>query len=184
MVYAELKLERKVDWSIYPTTTQYPLCIGKTAKDIPDMYTLESAANKGILGFLRKKPQGASSQGSSNKKEATPKATYVCETSNSILREPEPRMQNPPTNRAIRTVVQASIAIVEKPKFEMGTEYPIAMVDAVIEKLTYADPSPSTIPPMLPNPIHTTDTVGKDSMSVGKDGINIQPRVEVVYSVE
>jgi hypothetical protein len=59
MVYAELKLEHKVDWSTYPTTTQYPLCIGKIAKDIPNMYTSESAATKGILGFLRKKPQGA-----------------------------------------------------------------------------------------------------------------------------
>jgi hypothetical protein len=85
MVYAELKLERKVDWSTYPTTTQYPLCIGKTAKDIIDMYTLESAATKGILGFLRKKLQGASSQGSLSRKEATPKATHDCETSNPIL---------------------------------------------------------------------------------------------------
>jgi hypothetical protein len=54
MVYAELKLERKVDWSTYPTTTQHLLCIRKSAKDILDMYTLESAATKGILEFLRK----------------------------------------------------------------------------------------------------------------------------------
>jgi hypothetical protein len=59
MVYAELKLERKVDWSTYPTTTQFLLCIGKTAKDIPNMYTPESAATKGILAFLRKKAEGA-----------------------------------------------------------------------------------------------------------------------------
>jgi hypothetical protein len=84
MVYAELKLERKVDWNTYPTTTQYPLCIGKIEKDILDMYTPESAATKGILGFLRKKAQGASGQGSSSKKEATPKATHVRETSNPV----------------------------------------------------------------------------------------------------
>jgi hypothetical protein len=60
MVYAELKLERRVDWSTYPTTTQFSLCIGKTAKDIPDMYTPESMATKGILAFLKKKLQGAS----------------------------------------------------------------------------------------------------------------------------
>jgi hypothetical protein len=30
MVYAELKLERKVDRSTYPTTLEYPLYIGKT----------------------------------------------------------------------------------------------------------------------------------------------------------
>jgi hypothetical protein len=85
MVYAELKLERKVDWNTYPTTTQYPLCIGKTAKDILDMYTSESAATKGILGFLRKKPQGVTGQGSSSTKEAIPKARPVCETSNHVL---------------------------------------------------------------------------------------------------
>ena len=68
MVYTELKLECKVDWSTYPTTMQFPLGIGKTTKDIPDMYTLESVATKGILAFLRKKPQGAISQGSSSKK--------------------------------------------------------------------------------------------------------------------
>jgi hypothetical protein len=51
------------------------------------------------------------------------------------------------------------------------------MVDAVIEKLTGADPSPPTAPAMLPNPIHTTDTVVNDA-------INIQPRLEVVHNVE
>jgi hypothetical protein len=68
MVYTKLTLERKVDWSTYPTTTQFPLCIGKTAKDIPDMYTPESVATKGILAFLRKKPEGTTGQGSSRKK--------------------------------------------------------------------------------------------------------------------
>jgi hypothetical protein len=84
MVYAELKLEHKVDWSTYPTTTQFPLYIGKTTKDIPDMYTPESAATKGILVFLRKKPQGTTGQGSSSKKGAKQKATHVHETSNLV----------------------------------------------------------------------------------------------------
>jgi hypothetical protein len=88
MVYAELKLERKVDWNTYPTTMQYLLCIGKTVKDIPDMYIPESAATKGILGFLRKKLQGTTDQGSSSKKEATSKARPVRETSNHVLQEP------------------------------------------------------------------------------------------------
>ena len=54
---------------------------------------------------------------------------------------------------------------------------PIAMVDAIIKTLTSGDPSPPTVPPMLPNPIHTTNMVAKD-------GINIQPCVEVVHNVE
>jgi hypothetical protein len=177
MVYAELKLERKVDWSTYPTTTQYPLCIGKTAKDILDMYIPESAATKGILGFLRKKPQGATGQGSSSKKEAAPMARHVHETSNPVPREPEPRVQNPPTSGAIQTVVQGFTAIVKKPKLQVGTECPIAMVDVVIEKLTSADPSLPTARATLPNPIHTTDMVATDA-------IKIQPCVEVVHNVE
>ena len=32
MVYLELNLERKVDWSTYPTTMQFPLGIGKTVR--------------------------------------------------------------------------------------------------------------------------------------------------------
>ena len=60
MVYVELKLEHKVDWSTYPMTSQYPLCIGKIAKDILDMYTSEFATTKGILGFLKKNLLGLS----------------------------------------------------------------------------------------------------------------------------
>jgi hypothetical protein len=170
-------LKHKVDWSTYPTTTQYPLYIGNTAKDIPDMYTPESMATKGILGFLRKKPQGATDQGLSSKKEATSKARHVHEISNPVLREPNLRMQNPLASGAIRTVVQGSTAIVEKLELEVSTECPIAMVDAVIVKLTGADPSPPTAPATLPNPIHTTSMVATDA-------INIQPRVEVVHNVE
>ena len=95
MVYAELKLELKVDWSTYSTTMQYPLYIGKTKKEV-DMYTSESVATIGILGFLKKKPQGASGQGLSSKKEATLKAAQVHETSNPIPQKLEPMVQNPP----------------------------------------------------------------------------------------
>jgi hypothetical protein len=66
---------------------------------------------------------------------------------------------------------------VEKSELEVGTKCPIAVVDAVIEKLIGVDPSPPIAPPMLLNPMHTIDTVTTD-------GINIQPRVEVVYNVE
>jgi hypothetical protein len=176
MVYAELKLEHKVDWSTYPTTTPFPLCIGKTTKDIPDMYTPEFAATKGILAFLKKKPEGTTEQGSSNTKGAKRKATYVHETSNPVPREQDPRVQNPPANGAIPTVVQGSTVIVEKHELEVGTKSPIAVLDAVIEKLISVDPSPPTVPATLSNPVHTTDAVATDA-------INIQPRVEVVHNV-
>jgi hypothetical protein len=86
-------------------------------------------------------------------------------------------VQNPPANGAIPTVVQNSTVIVEKPELEVGTESPIAVVDAVIEKLIGVDPSPPTTPAMLPNPVHTTDAMATDA-------INIQPRVEVVHNVK
>jgi hypothetical protein len=86
-------------------------------------------------------------------------------------------VQNPPASGAIQTIVQGSTTIVEKVELEVGTKCSIAMVDAVIEKLTGADPSPSTVPATLLNPIHTTDTAATDA-------INIQPCVEVVHNVE
>jgi hypothetical protein len=94
-----------------------------------------------------------------------------------VPREQDLRVQNPPASGAIPTVVQGSIVIVEKPELEVGTKSPIAVVDAVIEKLIGVDPSPPTAPATLPNLVHTTDAVATDA-------INIQPRVEVVHNVE
>jgi hypothetical protein len=65
----------------------------------------------------------------------------------------------------------------EKPELGVGTKCSIAVVDAVIEKLTGVDPSPPTALATLPNPVHTTDAVATDA-------INIQPYVEVVHNVE
>ena len=87
MVYIELKLEHKVDWSTYPMKMQFLLGIGKTAKDIPDMYTPESAATKGILAFLRKKLQGNINHGLSSKKGGKWKVRHILETSNPISQE-------------------------------------------------------------------------------------------------
>jgi hypothetical protein len=83
-------------------------------------------------------------------------------------------VQNPPASGP--TVVQGSTIIMEKPELEVGIESPIAVVDAVIEKLTGVDPSPPTAPATLPNPVHTTNAVAMDA-------INIQPCVEVVHNV-
>jgi hypothetical protein len=66
---------------------------------------------------------------------------------------------------------------VKKPELGVGTECPIVVVDAVIEKLTSVDPSLPIAPTTLPNPVHTTDAAATDA-------INIQPRVEVVHNVE
>ena len=86
-------------------------------------------------------------------------------------------MQNPLASGAIQTVVQGTIAIMVKPKLEVGTKCPISMVDVVIEKLIGADPSPPTKPTTLPNLIHIINTMATDA-------INIQPCVEVVHNVE
>ena len=57
MVYSEVVLNRKVDWTTFPTTTQYPLTIGRDQKHIPDLYNHESALTKAILEELKKKPR-------------------------------------------------------------------------------------------------------------------------------
>jgi hypothetical protein len=70
---------------------------------------------KGILGFLNKKPQGASNGGLSNKIEATLRAVEVGETSNLLLQDHELMVQNPPPSTAIPRLGQGSSAIVEEP---------------------------------------------------------------------
>ena len=59
----------------------------------------------------------------------------------------------------------------------MGTESPIAVADAVIEKLTDIDPSPPTALALLVNPTHTSNMVATHA-------INKQPHVQVVYNVD
>ena len=86
-------------------------------------------------------------------------------------------MQNPLLSGVIQTIVQGSTTTVEKLEVEVGTESPIAVVDAVIKKLTGVDPPPPTVPALPPNPTHTTN------MEV-TDAINKQPRVQVVHNVE
>jgi hypothetical protein len=162
---------------MYPMTTQYSLYIGKTQKDIPNMYNPESAVTIGILGFLRKKPQGTSGHGSSSKKEGTPKAAHVSKSSNPILWKLELMVQNPPPNGVLPTLVKGSTTIVEEPELEVGPKCPIEMVDAVIERVTGGDPSPHNALPTLQNPIHITGTVVED-------GINIQLCIEIVHNVK
>ena len=59
MVYAELILKRKVDWSTFPTTAQFPLRIARRQKYIPDLYDPDSDMTKNILEELKKRPQRA-----------------------------------------------------------------------------------------------------------------------------
>ena len=105
------------------------------------------------------------------------KIGHVPKISNPILQEQDPKVQNLLMSGAIQTVVQGSVATIEKPKVEVGTNSPIVIVDAVIEKLTSVDPSPPTAPTLLLNPIHTTNMVAMDA-------INEQPRVQVVHNVK
>jgi hypothetical protein len=164
MVYVELKLERKVGWSTFPTTMQYPLLIGKLQKHIPDMYNPELAMTKGILDFLSKKLQGASGGGSTSKKEATPKVVQVGETSNPLPQNLELMVQNPLLRAAIPSLEQ---------DFGVGMKNPTELVDAVIATVVCRDLSLHNALPTLENPTHITYVVAKD-------GINVQPRFEDV----
>jgi hypothetical protein len=113
------------------------------------MHNPESAMTKRILEFLRKKLQGPSCQGSSNKKEATPKVAQVSNTSNLVPQEPQLMVQNPNLSRGIPTLVKGSTTIVEEPELEVGAECPIGMVDAIIERVTGGDLSPHNVLPTL-----------------------------------
>jgi len=54
MVYTELILKRKVNWSTYQTSKAFPLRISRKQKDIPDCFDPESTLTKNILRFLKK----------------------------------------------------------------------------------------------------------------------------------
>ncbi len=48
MVYSKLVLKRKVDWSTFPTTSQFPLLLSKDQRDIPDSYNVEAVATEAL----------------------------------------------------------------------------------------------------------------------------------------
>ena len=58
MVYAELILERKIDWSTFPTTTACPLLLEANQKDIPDLYNSEGETEKVLKNTIEVKTDG------------------------------------------------------------------------------------------------------------------------------
>lgn len=55
MVYVELILKRKVDWSTFPTTKRDPLQIDKNQKEILDSFDPNSASTKVLLDEVKTK---------------------------------------------------------------------------------------------------------------------------------
>ena len=49
MVYTELILKKKVDWTSFPTTAQFPLRIGRNEKHIPDSFNPQATSTKDLL---------------------------------------------------------------------------------------------------------------------------------------
>ena len=56
MVYTELILKKKVDWTSFPTTAQFPLRIGRNQKHIPDSFNPQSTSTKDLLAELKSRP--------------------------------------------------------------------------------------------------------------------------------
>ena len=56
MVYTELILKKKVDWTSFPTTTQFPLRIARNQKHIPDSFNPQSTSTKDLLAELKSRP--------------------------------------------------------------------------------------------------------------------------------
>ena len=55
MVYTKLIL-KKVDWTSFPTTAQFPLGIGRNQKHIPDSFNPQSTSTKDLLAELKSRP--------------------------------------------------------------------------------------------------------------------------------
>ena len=56
MVYTELILKKKVDWTSFPTTAQFSLRIGRNQKHIPDSFNPQSTSTKDLLAELKSRP--------------------------------------------------------------------------------------------------------------------------------
>jgi hypothetical protein len=76
MVYAELKLERKVDWSIFPKNNHLGIFLLEVGqRDIPDLYDPSSNTTKDMLTRLRKVPTANITASSLRGMDEKPKAT-------------------------------------------------------------------------------------------------------------
>ena len=97
MVYTELILKRKVDWTTFPTTAQFPLRIGRTQKHIPDLYNPESVLTKSILERMKRRPHGPTIADVEPQMHEVPVTTdagqssiHTLERSVSLMQSPDP----------------------------------------------------------------------------------------------
>ena len=88
MVYIELILKKKVDWTSFPTTAQLPLRIGRNQKHIPDSFNPQSTSTKDLLAELKSRPNRLSTVDSMHTLQHSQKEGIVepeCENNNLIF---------------------------------------------------------------------------------------------------
>ena len=98
MVYVELKLERKVDWSTFPTTSQTPFLLRAEQRDIPDSYDPSSSSTKEMLILLKTVPSASNTASSSRGVDVKPKASDLLAA---VLEKSEVEVKNKVTARDV-----------------------------------------------------------------------------------
>ena len=90
MVYSEVVLERKVDWTTFQTTAEFPLRIGRNQKHIPDLFDPDSVLTKTMLEELKKVPRRVRAVDTVSKEEARTE-----DGGNHVATKPVSREQSP-----------------------------------------------------------------------------------------
>jgi RING-H2 zinc finger domain len=98
MVYTELILKQKVDWTTFPTTAQFPLRIGRNQKHIPDLYNPESALTKDTLEQLKKVPRRTTNVDTMPRIREVPETTRTGHGSNCGTMKSISERQSPASN--------------------------------------------------------------------------------------
>ena len=88
MVYVELILKRRVDWSTYPSTCNHSLRIGRNQKHIPDSFDPEAVSTKEILDQLRRKTHGVAAVGTPSRKNEITEAGGNHVVTDGVTKEP------------------------------------------------------------------------------------------------
>ena len=106
MVYVELKSERKVDWSTFPTTSQTTFLLGAGQRDIPNLYDPSSVSTKEMLILLKKVPSASNTASSLRGVDVKPEARNLLTT---ILGKSEIEVENNGNARAVQSTATSVI---------------------------------------------------------------------------
>ena len=189
MVYVELKLKRKVDWSTYPTIITLPLQLEDGQRDIPDLYDPSTTSTKEMLVSLKKPDKKSAS--SSGRVEVKPKTTKLPRQPKAALDKLDEGVENKVKVERVENQVKVEQEenSVHAERVENKVQVKVEPEENKVENTTLQSTATSTIPsipckkevellPQNPSTLidATTDSKGKQKLK--SDNISKEVREE------